>query len=86
MYAHPTPTIKSQLWNHLVSIRKQFHLPWALLRDFNDILVPLEVLEGSFSQARAFSFAHMMEDYGLLDLGFTREKFTWFRQTTPADL
>lgn len=47
--------------------------PWALIGDFNEILLPSKQREGIFSSARAARFGGMLDSCGLIDL-----EFFWF--------
>lgn len=64
------------MWGHLKQLRESLHGPWLLLGDFNEVLLPSEVREGSFFRSRAAKFAEVMEHCNLLDLGATGSAFT----------
>lgn len=73
--------MRSLLWEHLITLRSSIGNPWTLLGDFNEILLPSEVRGGSFSLARANSFANVLENCNLTDLGFMGSPFTWHRNS-----
>lgn len=76
--ASPIPSIRSTLWDHLTTIRSSFGLPWLLVGDFNEILLPSEVMGGNFVHARAYEFAKVLENCDLLDLGTSGSVHTWY--------
>lgn len=39
VYASPTYTMRCHLWDYLKDFRHRVTIPWALLGDFNDILL-----------------------------------------------
>lgn len=80
IYASPVLAVRELLWSHLENTRSATVNPWMLLGDFNEILLPSEVRGGFFPQNRALKFSDMMERCGLMDLGSTGGKFTWFRK------
>lgn len=47
VYASPYNTVRSTLWDHLVSISIMHKLPWIILGDFNEILFMNEKKGGS---------------------------------------
>lgn len=79
VYASPIPTNREALWSHLGNLRSSVLGPWMLIGDFNEILLPSEVLGGNFSSGRADKFAGMLEKCGMIDLGATGNAFKWFR-------
>ena len=84
VYAHPTPTIRSGLWEHLKNLRRTIDKSWLMLSDFTEVLLPSEVIGGIFSHARAVVFAEMIDERHLIDLGANGERFTWFRSNQGA--
>ena len=60
----------------MVQFRSYVHVPWMLVGDFNEVLLPTEVRGGSFSYHRASLFADVLEECGLMDLGSMGLKFT----------
>ncbi|KAJ1421151.1 Endonuclease/exonuclease/phosphatase superfamily [Sesbania bispinosa] len=80
IYASPCPAVRELLWAHLALLRNSISIPWALLGDFNEILLPSEVRGGSFLASRAFKFAQVLESCRLIDIGAIGSKYTWFRK------
>lgn len=56
------------------------HLPWCIIGDFND-LMSMNEKKGGRRHPRALidGFSETVMDCGLIDLGFTREMYTWER-------
>lgn len=80
VYASLILVVREQLWCYLEQLHSMVDGPWALISDFNDILLPSEVMWGSFSINRANRFAEIVEMCGLLDLGASANSFTWYRK------
>lgn len=79
VYASPNFSLRCSLWDYLVDLRRRIILPWALIGDFNEILLPSEQRGVDFSSARATRFGNMLDRCGLMDLHFFGTKFTWQR-------
>jgi hypothetical protein len=77
VYASPVCTVRPVLWQYLENLSKDYVLPWLLMGDFNDILLPKEQRGGVFSVSKADVFAKNIDSCGLLDLGSFGSKFTW---------
>lgn len=65
------------LWEYLADFRHRVALPWALVGDFNDILLPSEQRGGVFFRLRADRFHATLNACDLLHLEFVGSKFTW---------
>ncbi|KAF1869450.1 hypothetical protein Lal_00022895, partial [Lupinus albus] len=76
----PSYMDRELLWDHLVSIRNLVTLPWLLLGDFIEILLPSEVRGGQFNYSRAKMSSNVLEACGLMDLDAVGSMFTWFRR------
>ncbi|XP_057442557.1 uncharacterized protein LOC130734228 [Lotus japonicus] len=61
VYASPVPAQREVLWQHLTHIRNSINIPWLLVRDMNEILLPSEVRGGEFIPSRAQRFAAVLE-------------------------
>jgi hypothetical protein len=77
VYASPTFTIRPLLWDYLEELGKEYDLPWLVIGDFNDILLPREQKGGIFSIPKAELFACNIDKCGLIDLGAFGTNFTW---------
>ena len=85
-YASPIPPSCASLQEYLVNLRMEIRLPQVLFGDFNDILLPSEVLGGNLILSRARSFATMINRCCLMDLGLVCGHLTWVgtsRGVTP---
>ena len=63
-----------------MALRRVAKWPWIVLRDFNEIMAPLKVSGGVYSQHRAEKFISCTDSCGLMDLGAIGHKFTWSRR------
>ena len=77
VYGSPTPSLREDLWNHLRHLRRHIRVPWMLIEDFNEIMLPSEVKGSVFSFARADRSASILEDCDFMDTGSIRSSFTW---------
>jgi endonuclease/exonuclease/phosphatase family metal-dependent hydrolase len=77
VYASPIFTLRAALWNHLDQRAKDVSLPWLVIGDFNDILLPREQRGGIFSTSKVELFAKNIDRCGLIDLGSFGSKYTW---------
>jgi hypothetical protein len=77
VYASPVYTARPVLWQYLENLSKDNLLPWLVMGDFNDILLPKDQRGGVFSVSKADVFATNIDSCGLLDLGSFGSKFTW---------
>ncbi|XP_019457635.1 PREDICTED: uncharacterized protein LOC109358024 [Lupinus angustifolius] len=80
VYASPSCRERDLLWDHIMSLRNIVTLPWFLLGDFNEVLLPSETRGGHFNHSRANRFAHVLEVCGLMDIGAVGSRSTWFRR------
>lgn len=79
IYASPNYTTRAIFWQHLCDLSRSLDLPWLLMGDWNEILLPGEQKGCSFSHSRAAVFENVLDACGLLDLNTTGGKFTWHR-------
>ena len=68
-----------ELWTNLMNLQGRVTCHWALLGDFNEVLLSSKVEGGQFNAARAVVFSAMLEQCNLVDLGSVGGQFTWFR-------
>ena len=57
IYASPTPTIRTRLWEYLVELRERIQVPWLVLGDFNEVLNEAVVGGYKFVASRAELFS-----------------------------
>lgn len=79
IYASPNPSLRPNLWSHLVNISLSTNIPWILIGDFNETLLPSDQRGGIFHHSRAATFSNFMNICHLLDLITTGGRFTWHR-------
>ena len=86
IYASPTPSIRENLWHYMMQYKTCVNIPWFLMGDFNQVLSPAEAKGCLFSAARADYFAHVLDVCDLMDIGLTRNTYTWVRRAagTPT--
>ncbi|CAL1384971.1 unnamed protein product [Linum trigynum] len=79
VYASPNEHERGQLWEAMRGMERRNNLPWLITGDFNSISRSWEKQGGAgFCFAKARAFNSCIEDCGLIDLGFSGPKFTWF--------
>ncbi|KAL0359375.1 UNVERIFIED_CONTAM: hypothetical protein Sangu_0786900 [Sesamum angustifolium] len=72
------PTLKPFFWQSFHDIYSSFDGPWLAMEDFNEILSQNEKREGKhFASAFRNTLYDEFENCNLIDLGFTRNNFTW---------
>ncbi|KAL6204037.1 hypothetical protein ACLB2K_021307 [Fragaria x ananassa] len=76
LYASPTHSVRSLIWNYLSEFASSVHLPWLIIGDFNDLYSSADKnggsLAGKFGGMRSW-----VDSFGLVDLGFQGPEFTW---------
>lgn len=77
-YGFPERGRRVDSWNMMRNMASMSTLPWCLIGDFND-MVTLDEKKGGVRLPRMLlaGFSEAIEDCGLVDLGFTGERFTW---------
>lgn len=78
VYAHPTDSIRRELWVELRDLADPMTEPWLVIGDYNEI-ASIEEKEGGapFNPNPCFKFRDVLDSCGLIDLGSTGPKFTW---------
>lgn len=77
VYSRPYPILKHALRKNFDSFYKVYDGPWLTLGDFNYIVSEKEKFGGNKPNVNRMHDFNKMIDSKLLDLGFTRPKFTW---------
>lgn len=86
VYAHPTPTIRDELWNFLGNCSCFDESPWALIGDFNQILSSDESFGGTTAGLRGrHKMQNFMQQRGIVDLGASGTQYTW-TNNSPGNL
>ncbi|KAK4281040.1 hypothetical protein QN277_012580 [Acacia crassicarpa] len=78
IYAHPSYSLKQELWGILEDMAPSISLLWVLIGDFNDI-GPLSKKVGGLdgNEARIKLFNDRGQRCALSDIGYQGPKFTW---------
>ena len=67
-------------WDLLRGLKNSFAMPWLCGGDFNKLLNLLEKLGGRlWLYGQMQKFREALDEYGLFDLGFVGNNFTWFK-------
>ena len=73
--------MKDKLWEALLKEADEIDKPWLLAGDFNTYKSLDDKWGGSSNVMRKCAkFARWIDDCGLIDLGFTGPKFTWWKE------
>ena len=80
VYASLTPSMREGLWQYMMHFRSSVNIPWFLVGDFNQILIPSKAKGCTISTSRAASFAHAIDVCDLMDIGLVGNSFTWVRR------
>lgn len=82
IYTSPKAVIRQELWDYLVSLGATIQTPWLLLGDFNQVVDCFEKRRGRrLARSGMGAFRRMIDNCGLIDLGFVEPKFTWFNMS-----
>jgi len=80
VYANPHGPLREALWQELAQCATDFRKPWLLAGDFNETAYLEERNHGSPEMLRRCNrFKQLIENNGLIDLGFFGPNFTWTR-------
>ncbi|KAL5717241.1 hypothetical protein ACHQM5_010283 [Ranunculus cassubicifolius] len=78
IYGHPVSAKRKLIWNEVRSLTKFIKGPWVILGDFNAITRLSEKQGGRAVISHSMEeFNDLIDEVGLIDLGFTGPKFTW---------
>lgn len=80
VYGSPSVTFRQLLWDSVRRIGMSCSNPWVLLGDFNAVLYADERSSGLLGQGnKDRAFCSLVDEMGLVDLGFSGPLFTWSR-------
>ncbi|XP_019178147.1 PREDICTED: uncharacterized protein LOC109173368 [Ipomoea nil] len=80
VYGSPDSSLRKELFSCLSQDELNLQGAWLVAGDFNAVTCKDEVSSGSnFSSSRCTSFKDWLAKEGLIDLGYSGAKFTWFR-------
>ncbi|XP_050242398.1 uncharacterized protein LOC126691394 [Quercus robur] len=78
IYASPKFIERCMLWENLKLIATLHDLPWALMGDFNEVIIEGEKAGGNpIFQRRVRAILDCINECQMMDLGFSGPKFTW---------
>lgn len=78
VYGPPLPHYRYQFWEDLDRIRNSFDGAWMVIGDFNAVLSSEDKVGGKLVASSSYGgFKKMINDNGLIDLGFEGYAFTW---------
>ena len=79
-YGEPLTQRRMELWNLLRNLQGRFSVPWLCACDFNEITKSHEKCgERLRLYMQMKNFRDVLDECGLMDLGFVGSKFTWFK-------
>ncbi|XP_060211976.1 uncharacterized protein LOC132639554 [Lycium barbarum] len=86
VYAKCDRLEREELWDDMVDLVNQQDLPWIIGGDFN-VIVSDEEKQGGLlvSSNETLDFSTCIQSYGLIDVGFSGSKFTWWNGRTEED-
>ncbi|XP_016494260.2 uncharacterized protein LOC107813500 [Nicotiana tabacum] len=78
IYTKCKPSMRIPLWQTLRLKSTSCSVPWCVIGDFNVIASVEEKIGGlPYQMKKYIDFLSMIEDYGLVDLGFYGPRYTW---------
>ena len=78
VYGFADSSKKHEMWALLCDLHRRSPLPWLCVGDFNEILWSHEKIGLSpRREALMLAFRNVVDECGLMDLGFVGDKFTW---------
>ncbi|XP_059290764.1 uncharacterized protein LOC132044295 [Lycium ferocissimum] len=86
VYAKCDRDEREELWEAMVELATQQDLPWIIGGDFN-VIVSDEEKQGGLpvSSNETLDFSTCIQSCGLIDVGFTGRKFTWWNGRTEEE-
>lgn len=87
VYASSKEAERSILWNNLVRVVDSHSLPWVIVGDFNEPLTNNDKPGGRYINVnRYLLFKECLDRCNMIDLGFSRPRFTWTNRRGVEDL
>lgn len=80
VYASPSSVERDRVWKYLKGLRRRIKVPWMMIRDFNETMLPSDQNRGAFVSHRADKLAAMVEECSLMDINPTGFPYTWARK------
>ncbi|KAK9990720.1 hypothetical protein SO802_025705 [Lithocarpus litseifolius] len=86
-YGPPYYFKKKKAWGNLFALLESHQGPWACIGDFNCILNEDEQVEGCKGSSSAINYLkELLFEFNVVDLGYSRNKFTWAKDHAPIML
>ncbi|KAK9939901.1 hypothetical protein M0R45_016581 [Rubus argutus] len=76
LYASPTSTVRSMLWNYLDNLMLAHPVPWLFIGDFNELYSGADKNFGTMA-GRIGGLKRWVDRNALIDLGFIGSCYTW---------
>ncbi|XP_040372858.1 uncharacterized protein LOC112194030 [Rosa chinensis] len=76
LYASPTNSVRSSLWNYFDHLVSTHQLPWIFIGDYNELYSSADKNFGS-TRGRIRGLKQWVDHNALIDMGFIGSKFTW---------
>lgn len=80
IYASPKIEFRRMLWEYLIQLGSSLDVPWLFWGDWNQYLFLLIKRGRCINRKLAVRFWEVLKSCHLLDLGFSRPKFTWLNK------
>lgn len=78
VYGPSTPCLRPSFWDSLKRIGEAFNGPWAIVGDFNAVLLMTDKSRGKpIATSSRGGFRQFLDDAALIDLGYEGPRFTW---------
>ena len=86
VYGAPETHNRSETWDLLLRLNGLYQLPWCCLGDFNEV-IKLEEQHGRHLRPahQMQAFRDVLDECGLVDLGFNGFPFTWCNNRNPPN-
>ncbi|KAA3483894.1 reverse transcriptase [Gossypium australe] len=83
-YGSPYAQDRDESWNLLKSLRRNEELPWLVCGDFNEIMYGFQKKGGIPREERRMeAFRNALEDYRLMNVGYSGNWFNWEKRNLP---
>lgn len=87
IYANPRISEHSILWNNVTSVSEAQSFPWIMMGDFNEVLMSVDKFGGRpVNFWLAMKFQNCLDTCGMMDMGFSGNRFTWTNSRGVANL
>jgi len=78
IYGSPYASGKPEFWDNMMQLGANLTVPWLCIGDFNMILSQQDKMGGlPYASSSTDSFTGFVNLFGMIDLGFTGNPFTW---------